>query len=262
MKITIIYGSPRKGTTYNAIQVVKEEIQKKDDVEFVEFFLPKDAPVFCKGCFQCFFKGAENCPDAKYIQPIVKELDSSDGIIIGSPIYVLQLSGALKSFFDHMGYCYLVHRPRFFKQKALVITTTAGAGIGNCSKYISQNLSYWGINKVYKCGQAVMATNWDEISPKNKEKFIGKLRRASAVFYDDIISGKVHSPSFMNTIMFNAGKALMNSYEDDSMDKQYWKDLGWLNNKSRYFISISRPNILKRAVGNAAYFAFRKMARK
>ncbi len=44
MKIVMIYGSPRKGVTYEAVQIVKKELQAQEDVEFTEFQLPQDMP--------------------------------------------------------------------------------------------------------------------------------------------------------------------------------------------------------------------------
>jgi hypothetical protein len=49
MKITIVYGSARHGSTWNAEQLFKEEIGKKENCEATEFFLPKDLPEFCRG---------------------------------------------------------------------------------------------------------------------------------------------------------------------------------------------------------------------
>ncbi len=74
MKITIIHGSPRKGNTYEAANIVKEEMEKHDEIEFKEYFLPNDMPEFCRGCFSCFFKGESFCPHAKYVQPIVSDM--------------------------------------------------------------------------------------------------------------------------------------------------------------------------------------------
>lgn len=249
MKIVVINGSPRKGITHESMNVVKSAMQKLGEVEFVEFRLPQDLPVFCHGCFQCFMQGECRCPDAAQVQPIVQELLSADGWIIGSPIYALQLSAGLKALFDHTAYCFLNHRPRFFTQKALVITTTAGAGIKSTSKYIAQTMSFWGVNKIYQYGQPVMALKWDEIPSKTKEKLVRNLQRVAVEFYRDVESKVMHSPSFIQSVMFNAGKALNASYDDTNEDKKYWAEHGWLANDSRYFTKNAKLGPLKSVIG-------------
>lgn len=43
----------------------------------------------------------------------------AEAFIISTPVYALNVSGGLKVFFDHMAFCYLNHRPRFFTQKII-----------------------------------------------------------------------------------------------------------------------------------------------
>lgn len=260
MKVTIIYGSPRKGVTYEAIQVVKDEMLKRGAVEFVEFHLPQDAPVFCRGCFQCFDKGEGSCPDAKYIQPIVQAMESSDGLIIGSPVYVLQLSGALKAFFDHLGYTFLNHRPRFFRQKALIITATAGAGIKNANRYITENLSFWGINKTYSYGQPVLSASWAGIPPKQRAKLLSNLKSRAEAFYRDLASGQMHSPSLLQTLMFYAGKSLVSTFEGP--DQDHWRKNDWLTKERRYYTDDVKPGLINGLMGLLVPLIFGRMIKK
>ncbi|WP_409069976.1 hypothetical protein ACFLKB_12625 [Clostridium sp. FAM 1755] len=57
----------------------------------------------------------------------------------------MQITGLLKNSIDHMSYNF--HRPRFFTKKALVITTTAGAG----HKDVANN-----IKRYYIIGDLIM----------------------------------------------------------------------------------------------------------
>lgn len=260
MKIIVIYGSPRKGMTYEAVQFVKTEMEKNGPVEFVEFRLPQDAPAFCKGCFQCFSTGEATCPDAKYIQPIASAMMEADGFIISTPVYAMQISGALKAFFDHMAYCFINHRPRFIHQKALVIVTTAGAGVKNCLRYITENLRFWGVNQVFGYGQPVLAMDWNGIPPKTKTKLTTALQKYAHIFYHDIAVKKIHRPTFLQAVMYYAGKALMLSYEDDAHpDKAYWRQKGWLENDCRYLSPATKPGLVKSLIGGIAFFAMRRV---
>lgn len=260
MKIAVIYGSPRQGITFETVRIVKEEMQKQGEVEFIEFHLPQDAPVFCKGCFQCFQKGESKCPDAGYIQPIVAAMMAADGFIISTPVYVLQISGGLKAFFDHLAYCYINHRPRFFHQKALVITTTAGAGLHDCLQYIKKNLTFWGVNHVYTLGFRMMASKWSEVRPEVLAKATKQLQRMARGFHQDLRSKKIHVPSFMQILMFHICLLLMSSSEP-SLDQQYWQERGWLEPSSLYLNPAAKPGWFKRAVGWMVMSIFRKMVK-
>lgn len=230
MKVCIINGSPRKGNTYNATLIFKEELQKNGDVEFVEIFLPKDMPHFCSGCFNCFEKGEDKCPHAQYIQPIAEAMREADGIIITSPVYVLAENGQVKALLDHFGYMYIPHRPReeMFSKVAMVISTTAGAGTGNAIKTISRSLGYWGVRRIYKCGLAMFAISWDAMKRKKQNKFNDILVKKAKKFYKVMKKRKNISPRIFTKILFTAMKIMISKYPDDNPDKIYWKQKGWI----------------------------------
>lgn len=237
MKITIIYGSPRKGCSYNAVGVVKNELQKKYEVEFKEYFLPKDMPEFCCGCFNCFMKGEDYCPHAKYIQPIIADMIESDGLIFTSPVYALAVSAAAKSLLDHLAYIFIPHRPRkeMFTKKAFIISTTAGAGTRNSMKTIADSLRYWGVNRIYRCGLTMWGISWDEIDKKRKQKCLNKLTKTAARFGSDVSSHKRHIPYPIQRIMFTMCGKLIKGFKDDrKADYEYWEKNGWFSGKTPF----------------------------
>ncbi len=262
MKIVVINGSPRKGITYETMQIAMEEMRKQGEVEFVDFNLPQDLPEFCKGCFQCIMNTEERCPDAAHVQPIVQALLSCDGMIIGTPVYALQISAGLKSLFDHMAYCYLNHRPRFFRQKALVITTAAGSGIKNCNRYIKENLTFWGVNKVYTYGQPVLAAKWSEVPPESKQKLVRNTQRVSKLFYEDLASQRLHNPTFIQSVMFNASRVLAKFANESSADKRYWIEQGFIKDDCRYYLNDTRVPVMHRIAGWLTSMMFTRMLRK
>ena len=85
MKITVINGQNHKGTTY-----------------FGEF---------CCGCNNCFGKSEMLCPHYEKLRPITEAIDRADVLIFTSPVYVYHCTGAMKSFLDHYGWRWMVHRP-------------------------------------------------------------------------------------------------------------------------------------------------------
>jgi len=261
MRVVIIHGSPRKGNTYEATQKVMAHMRQHGDVEFTEFYLPKDLPEFCRGCFNCFFSGEDKCPHAKYAQPIAQAMDEADGIIFASPVYAMQLSGGMKTLLDHLAYVYMNHRPRYMRKKALVIATTAGAGLGNCLKYIKQNLTLWGVNKVYTLGVQMQAMGWDDMESGRKAKAELRIGRVAKIFYADLASRHLHSPSLVQVVMFNVSKAMNISYDDGSKDKQYWLTQGWLESKCRYHVPEASIGLISGAIGAIAHAAGTRMMR-
>ena len=67
----------------------------------------------------------------KYLKPILDAFDDSSLIIFCSPVYVGHIPGQIKSFLDHFGYRWLVHRPDFkmLKKRAVIIASAGGGGL-------------------------------------------------------------------------------------------------------------------------------------
>ena len=237
MKVIIFYGSPRKGNTYAATQILKNEMMTCGEIEFVEHFLPNDLPEFCKGCFLCLSESEQLCPHSKYTLPILENLLDADALIFTTPVYVLQTTGAVKAFFDHYSWMFIVHRahPKMFEKKAFVLSTTVGAGTKAAMKTIITNLKFWGINKIYSAGFAMRAIDWETVNPKRREKFERKIKKFARRFFRETASGKKHSPYLLTRLMFYIRRGMlkkdMDSQSDESAvaDLRHWQEQGWFN---------------------------------
>ena len=51
MKITVINGTEKHGITYKLKNIFLERFEQ---AEITEYYLPKDCPAFCVGCTNCF----------------------------------------------------------------------------------------------------------------------------------------------------------------------------------------------------------------
>ena len=112
MNITLIRSNKRKNsTTYNSAEYLISKLENVDKV--YEFTLPEDMPHICCGCYECIKGDEEKCGGYKYLKPILDAFDDSSLIIFCSPVYVGHIPGQIKSFLDHFGYRWLVHRPDF-----------------------------------------------------------------------------------------------------------------------------------------------------
>ncbi len=251
MKICIIDGSARKKNTRKVIEAFKNELSALVSVDFFEINVHDLDLPFCKSCYVCFFKGEESCPHQEIIQPIYKEMISSDGVIIASPAYSLQVTAALKNLIDH--FSFIIHRPGLSNKKGVVISTTAGAGHKEVAKYLSQILSFWGVDKVYAFPVRVAAEELE--IKKGLQK---KIKRYAGQFFRDISQRRRYNPSMKNLFYFSVMKAFYQlGKEEQTLDYRYWRDRGWF--ELDFFHPIGFPkNLMGRTLYSLLTWVFRK----
>lgn len=240
MKYLIINGSPRKKNTYSIVKHVKSNLNG----EFEEINLLKQEIPMCNGCHRCIMESETECPHFEIVNSIVEKIKESDGIIITSPVYALNVSGLLKNFFDHTAYLY--HRPPFFDKKALVVVSTAGAGHKKVAAYIDETLRHWGFNKVYKI--AIACGGKDHLETKDIDK-------TAEGFEKDMESRKLHNPKFKDILYYNVWRALALHEDAIQPDKEYWQSTGLVNHD---FAPIVKLNILKKIFAKLMFFIFKR----
>ena len=241
MKYVIINGSPRVGNTCKVIGQVKRNLKG----EFEEIHLAREDIGLCRGCYNCIMFGEDRCPHYKKLNPIVEKIKGCDGIIIGSPVYAMNVTALLKNFIDHTAYLY--HRPEFFTKKALVVVTTAGAGHKKVANYIDETLRHWGVNKVYKI--AMTCGGKEELETGEIDKVSQKLQK-------DVKSKTLHSPKFTDIIFFNVWKAMAVSTNPIKADKEFWIKNDLINHDYAPEVKL---NIVKKAFSKIIFFAFKKI---
>ena len=138
-------------------------------------------------------------------------------------------TGAMKSFLDHYGYRYMVHRPeeKMFSKQAVCISTAAGGGMRSTIKDMADSTFFWGCARTYKLGVAVMETRWEIVKPKIKRK----IEKKTDSIAKKILSreGKVR-PNIKTRAFFSIMSiAQRNGFNE--ADANYWKEKGWTNGK-------------------------------
>lgn len=231
MKVTIINGNSRHGSTWNCMKLFIQELSKHETVEITEFTLPKDMPHFCNGCFSCFYNGENTCPHSLYVNPIVTSLIEADLILITSPVYAMDVSGQLKALLDHLCFMWLSHRPnpKMFNKIGLSITTTAGAGLGHTTKTIKNSFKFWGIKKVFSFKNPVSAIKWSDVPPQKQaiiQNEMAKLARKIVKAAKNIDS--LPKPIF-RSFMFLLMKGMMKKNTWNPNDRKHWENQGWLS---------------------------------
>ncbi len=99
--------------------------RRRSGGDVTEFFLPRDFHEYCVGCMQCILKDEKRCLHYEKLRPLTEAMDAA--IILASPVYVYHVTGAMKTFLDHYGYRWLIHRPvaSMFGKQGVCISTSA-----------------------------------------------------------------------------------------------------------------------------------------
>ncbi len=223
MKILVINGSAHKGNTWKLVEQAKKQLLEcNKEIGFEEVHLIEEKLPFCVGCSNCFRLGHDKCPHYSIIEKIIEKMECADGIIVSSTTYNMRETALLKNFFDHL--CFMLHRPHFFKSKALVITTTGGVGGGAAAKSIVSFLKGIGFNRCYSFAKA--SFSWNAYTPDDKTNVA--LSRKVKKFYKDIASGRLYSPSVMLLMPYNLFRGMSLAYvpgtEYETEDGIYWTD--------------------------------------
>jgi multimeric flavodoxin WrbA len=259
MKVLVIMGSPRKGNTYHAAERIREILQEKIPVEW-EYVMLRDIDMEqCKGCFTCFERGERFCPLNDDASLLEQKMLEADGVIFATPVYGFQVSGLMKVFIDR--HSYFFHRPRFFRQKALILTSTGAVGIKEVLKYLDLVTRIWGFDVAAKMG-IVSSPTMGPLPARRVEENERRLEKAASAFMKALQRGTRSKPGLMNVIIFHVGRAPSDVLgERAPADHTYWTDQGWLEKGKRYYVDVP-VNPLYHAIGNIVEWFLQRRIRK
>lgn len=228
MHIIAINGSRRKKNTYYILKQIEKTLTAINCNITVEYINLYDYDIsYCNGCEICITKDICHINDDMEI--LMNKLNYCDGIIISSPVYMMQLSGKLKTFIDRT--CKWFHRPELVGKPILCVCTTQGSGLKDTLKYLNTVAIEWG---AAPCG--TIGKNHFTISKPLTNKDIKIIK--------NFASFKKHqySPTYFQLIIFQVQKVLALYLLEN--DKEYWHKKGY--DKSNYFFKakISKSKIL------------------
>ncbi|MBO5487522.1 MAG: NAD(P)H-dependent oxidoreductase [Eubacterium sp.] len=225
MKIVVIHGQNHKGSTWNVANILLQDISCEKEVR--EFFLPRDLNHFCTGCYSCL-EGRDKCPFWEDKKQIDDAMNEAELLILTTPNYCMMPSAPMKAFLDLFFTNWFSHKPQgsMFKKRAVVVSTTAGAGAGKASKLVANNLSNWGIPKVFRYGLSVNATNWNMVPAKKKEKIKKDMKRlASKLSREKSVRVGIKT----RILFWFYGGMQKANWGASSSEREYWESRGWLN---------------------------------
>lgn len=224
MTVLIIHSSPRSnGCSSNIAKNIASSL-KYD--KLIEINLHKENLPYCAGCLNCVRKGIEYCPHSEQTLSFRDKMLKSDIIIVAAPVYIMHMSGQLKTMLDHYPSLFMIHRPEknMFNKSVIIIATAAGGGAKQTVKEIKECFNYFGVSKVYKLPLNVQAEQYKSISDEKKSEIEKKSNKLIKKVNKNInkkktlIKVKFYFYLFRMVIKKGAGF--------DS-DYKYWTDMGW-----------------------------------
>ena len=240
MKVLAIIGSPKKGNSYKITQQVENHLESfanndkkgKMDLEFDYIFLKDSNLEMCRGCFTCIPRGEDNCPLKDSRADIENRILASNGIILVSPVYSMNVTWLMKNFMDR--FAYTLHRPTYVNQKLMLLVTAGEVGIKKTFKALSNTMG--GGYLVSKLG---VKTPPFKYKPKYEERIRRDIQKASRKFYRALKSDKPLPPSFWNVLWCQAFKTTSERNKQHfPADYDFYKD-------KEFFFYETKVNSLK-----------------
>ena len=243
MKVLAIIGSPKKGNSYRITQEVEKRLKSysindntgKEDLEFDYLFLKETNLEMCEGCFACIPYGADKCPLKDSRADIEKRILDSDGVILVSPVYAMNVTWLMKNFMDR--FAYSLHRPTFVNQKLMLVATAGEVGLKETLKALSNTLG--GIDLVAKLA---VKTSPLKYRPKYEESIANDVEKASKKFYKALKSDKPLPATFINVLWFQAFKI-----QSEKTKNYFPADYDFYKDKENFFYE-TKVNPLKTSV--------------
>lgn len=243
MKILEISGSPRnKGNTELLMDLCEGEINNlykpSDNFVYDRISIYQSSLAWCKGCRVCFNISEDKCPLNDDLLSIKKKMEDSDIIIIGSPVYVEDVSGGMKNWMDRMAFnC---HRP-FLNGKPVYIFTTSGAAASSHAIHsMKRAIISWGGN-VKKNDNYIMGQKMRKEAAESKYGKIIKKRMLAL-----LEASKTKTVSLYSLISFGIQKRYWKK-KQNTADYNYWMRRNWFEADSIYYEPVT-VNFLKKNV--------------
>ncbi len=222
MKIIGINSSPKgeKSQTRRLVMAVLEGARQTGaDVTFVDICGLEIK--YCTACCACYATG--ECIHDDDFPALLEKMQAADGIVLGSPNYINQVTAQLKTMLDRMAD--VIHCQSFYGKYGCAVCTAGGSHVDEVADYMNFTLSNFGMTTVGKVGVLVGRDPDAIVGAEKQAKELGrKLTDAIKTKWTDPVQEKnLHERKeyFKRLVSFNKD-TWTNEYD-------YWKGLGELN---------------------------------
>lgn len=221
MKILAIHGSPRtiRSTTRQLAQFVLDGAEKAGaETEMIDLCDLKITP--CTACDGCSFNGI--CVFDDDMPVLVERMKEADGIIFASPVYIDNVSGQMKIFFDRLADA--IHYQLLAGKYGCSVTSTHTSGGDEVVAYQNHVLNYLAVVSV---GGISVATGGDSFSVEAKEADARALGRNLVDAVTNGFSDKDQEAEIADNRAFFKDIVVENR---DMRTEEYerWVRLGWI----------------------------------
>ena len=112
MKVMAVNGSPRKkwNTAMLLEKVLEGAASQGAKTELIHLYDLNYKG--CRSCFACKTKGGKSygrCAAQDDLTPLLKKIEQTDALILGSPIYFGTVSGQMRSFMERLMFPYMTY---------------------------------------------------------------------------------------------------------------------------------------------------------
>lgn len=145
MKILAIHGSPRtiSSTTRKLAEfVLKGAAESGAETEMIDLAEYRITP--CTACDACSLNGT--CVNDDDVPALLVRMQEAEGIIFGSPVYIDNITGQMKVFFDRLADA--IHYQVLAGKIGCSVATTYESGGDDVVAYLNHVLNYLGIVSV------------------------------------------------------------------------------------------------------------------
>ncbi|WP_245920463.1 flavodoxin family protein [Methanospirillum stamsii] len=220
MKVVGINSSPRKNSNTDLLLSAALKGAKEKKSETVHLNLYDFEIEYCTACDSCYKTGT--CVLMDEFPDIYEIILESDGIILGSPNYINNVTAKMKTLLDRMADT--VHCQRLLGKYSAAVSTAGGSGSQEVADYLNHSLFIMGASVVGRVG-----ANLSE----GDETFKHAVQSSYKLGMDlaDAIALKTSFPDQQkeHEAMLQRMKELVTFRKDDwTYEYEYFKQKKWL----------------------------------
>lgn len=241
MKVLCVMGNLReKSQTKKVVDMVRDEVECKYNIQFEYIWLNRINLQFCRGCAVCLEIGEEKCPLKDEHLLVIKKMTEADAIIFATPNYALQVTYLMKNFWDRSAY--IMHRPIFFGTVFSSIVTQIVYGGRKINKYFFDaskmvgGYAIKGLTVTVPEGTTFYQKRWtdqeiDEIKIR-VSKYVKRLIKA-------MNTNRFKRPSLTQLIAFLFSRASHKYSNRRNCDSLFFEKNGWFDSNYYYKVKLS-----------------------
>lgn len=183
MRVTVIYETMNKGSTYACVKLILNQLKTNIDINVDEFFLSKciSESDFNNNIIN-FTTEQEKFNYLDFTKTISKSLEKSDLIIVAYPPNYFKKRCRIDTFLTELSYNYdlSISKDSMINTIGLIISNPNDHCLFTINKNAKNNLRFLGLKKIFEFSNKVTPMGWENMNLRRKEKICNKIYEASS----------------------------------------------------------------------------------